>query len=116
MSRGVVAHALNKGILVKLDRVAEDKPMSFTSLNGDVDVTLPSAVKARVKMKSTNGAIYTDFDIKLDSGARPGVSEGRADRGKYQIKLDRTLQGSINGGGPEMTFTTLNGKIYLRKK
>jgi DUF4097 and DUF4098 domain-containing protein YvlB len=116
VSGAVVAHSLNSNVIVKLDRVAEDKPMSFSSLNGDVDVALPSAVKARVKMKSTNGAIYTDFDIKLDSGTRPEVVEGRTDRGKYRIKLDRTLQGSINGGGPEMTFTTLNGKIYLRKK
>jgi hypothetical protein len=67
-------------------------------------------------MKSTNGAVYTDFEIKMDSGTRPEVVEGRTDRGKYRIKLDSTLQGSINGGGPEMTFTTLNGKIYLRKK
>jgi DUF4097 and DUF4098 domain-containing protein YvlB len=116
VSGAVVAHAVNNHVKVTLDRAAEDKPMSFSSLNGDVDVALPSTVKARVKMKSTNGAIYTDFEIKMDAGARPGVAEGRTDRGKYQIKLDRTLQGSINGGGPEMTFTTLNGKIFLRKK
>jgi hypothetical protein len=26
------------------------------------------------------------------------------------------MYGTINGGGPEMQFTTMNGKIFIRKK
>ena len=38
--------------------------------------------------------------------------------GKFVVKIDRdrTLTGTINGGGPEATFKTFNGTIYIRKK
>jgi len=35
---------------VNLDRVTPDKPMSFSTLNEDIDVTLPPDTKATVKM------------------------------------------------------------------
>ena len=36
--------------------------------------------------------------------------------GKFKVKMDRTITGTINGGGTEATFKTYNGTIYLRKK
>ena len=38
------------------------------------------------------------------------------DAGRYRVTIDRVMYGSINGGGPEYSFTTLNGKILLRQK
>ena len=69
VSGAAVVHALNGKVLVSLDKVSGDKPMSFSSLNGDIDVTLPADMKARVKLKSDNGAIYSDFDIALAAAA-----------------------------------------------
>ena len=116
VSGSVIAHALNKNVVVKLNQVTPDKSMAFTSLNGDIDVTLPADAKARVKMKTDNGEIYTDFDIKLDaSGSKPIVEDGRATHGKYRVHVDHAMYGTINGGGPEMRFETFNGNIYIRK-
>ena len=37
--------------------------------------------------------------------------------GKYRVKLDQaTTVGTINGGGPDMTFKTVNGNVYIRSK
>src|SRR5258708_6764442 len=73
VSGSVIAHALNKSVIVKLNKITPDKSMSFSSLNGDVDVTLPADAKARVKLKTDNGDIYTDFEVKLDASVRqPG--------------------------------------------
>jgi hypothetical protein len=36
--------------------------------------------------------------------------------GKFRVQIDRTINGTINGGGTEATFKTYNGTIYLRKK
>ncbi len=116
VSGAVVAHALNGEVQVVFDRVRPDKPMSFSSLNGDIDVTLPADTKARVKLKSDHGDIYSDFEFKLEGGPQPAVEAGRSERGKYRVRLDRAAYGTINGGGPDMQFTTLNGKIYIRKK
>jgi len=115
ISGSVVVHALNDDITATFDKVTPNKPMSFSSLNGDIDVTLPADTRARMKLKSDNGEIYTDFDLTLESSRAP-VEEARSTRGRYRIRMDRTVYGAINGGGPDFQFTSLNGKIYIRKK
>jgi hypothetical protein len=37
------------------------------------------------------------------------------DQGRYRIEVDKTINGSINGGGAEIELRTRNGNIYLRK-
>lgn len=115
VSGAVVAHSLNGKVFVTMDQITAGKPMSFSTLNGDIDVTLPASTKASVKMKTDNGDIYTDFDILMAAASKPQVEDGGA-KGKYRVRFDRATAGSINGGGPEFQFTTLNGRIYIRKK
>lgn len=116
VSGSVVAHSLNGRVLVSLNQVTPGKAMSFSTLNGNVDVTLPADVKANVRMKSQNGEIWSDFDIQLNASNRTPVTEGGGGKGKYKVKFDRAMTGAINGGGAEIQFTTLNGTIYIRKK
>jgi len=94
------------------------KPMSFSTLNGTVDVTLPASTKADLKMKSGQGDIFSDFDIMLKANPQQPTTEvTNGNRGKrYRITFDRAMVGTINGGGPEVQFTTFNGTIYIRKK
>ena len=113
VSGSAVAHSLNGGVVATFARVAPDKAMSFSSLNGEINVTLPADTRARLKMKTDNGELYTDFDVKLESSS-PKVTEEN-DHGRHRIKQDRTTYGTINGGGPEMQFTSFNGNIYIRK-
>ena len=100
-----------------VDVAARPAPVGRSTLNGDIDVTLPDNVRATVRMKTDNGDIYSDFDVKLDSGDhfKPSAS-GRQSDGTYHLRFDRTLRGTINGGGPEFQFTSFNGQIYIRKK
>ncbi len=116
MTGSVVAHALNGKLVVSFDRITPGKAMSFSTLNGSIDVTLPPDTKANLKMKADNGDIYTDFDLQLNPNKAPTVEDGRDRGGKYRVRIDRAMVGTINGGGPELTFTTLNGRIYIRKK
>jgi len=116
ISGAAVVHALNGKVLVSLDKVTADKPMSFSSLNGDIDVTLPGDVKARAKLKTDNGAVYSDFEVAVDSASRqPVVEQNKSGKGRFRVQFDRALYALINGGGPEIQFTTFNGNIYLRK-
>ncbi len=103
VSGAVVAHALNGEMFVDFDRIPSGRPMSFVSMNGDVDVTLPADARARLRMKTQNGALYTDFDLRVDS---PKLGPGQGS----------TISGSINGGGPEYVLTSINGKVFLRKR
>lgn len=117
ISGSVVAHSLNGEVTASLDKVSPGKPMSFTSLNGKIDVTLPGDTKARVRLKTDNGSVYSDFDVKMEPDAsRPVVEDSRGQGGKYKIKMDRSVYGSINGGGPEYRFETLNGNILIHRK
>lgn len=117
VSGSVVAHTQNGAVIVTLDRITGTKPMSFTSMNGKIDVTMPAATKARLRLKSDNGAIYSDFDVRLEADAtKPLVEDNRGTNGKYRISIDKSVTGTINGGGPEYTFQTMNGNILIHKK
>jgi Putative adhesin len=117
VSGSVLANTTNGKVTVSLNKVSADKAMSFTSFNGTVDVTLPADVKANVMMKTNNGEIWSDFEIKLSaSGKPPVVEDSRSQNGKYKVRIDRAMYGAINGGGPEMQFVTYNGNILIHKK
>jgi DUF4097 and DUF4098 domain-containing protein YvlB len=116
VSGSVVAHSLNGPVNVTFDKVRPDKPMSFSTLNGNIEVAFPSDIRAKVKLKSDNGDVYSDFEVKLEPASKTVVEEGAPGKGKYKVRVDRAVYGTINGGGPEMTFTTLNGKIVIRRK
>jgi DUF4097 and DUF4098 domain-containing protein YvlB len=117
ISGSAVAHSLNEDVTVTFDKVTPGKSMSFSTMNGDVDVTMPPDTKARVKLKADNGEVYSDFDIKPEANpASPKIAETHGKDGRFRVQFDKVTYGAINGGGPEMQFTTFNGKIYLRKK
>jgi hypothetical protein len=116
VSGAVIAHSLNGKLIVSMNQVTPNKAMSFSTLNGDVDVTLPADVKANLKMKSENGDIFSDFEILLKPSSSQPVAESSGDKKRYKIKFDRAMTGTINGGGPDMSFTTLNGTIFIRQK
>jgi DUF4097 and DUF4098 domain-containing protein YvlB len=111
-----VAHALNGHLYATFTKVDSQKAMAFSSLNGDVDVTFPADLKANVSIRSDQGDVFSDFDIQLKAASsQPVVEDGRGHGGKYRVKIDKTVHGTINGGGPEIQFRNFQGKIYIRK-
>jgi len=110
-----VLDALNGNITVAFTGVNADKSMSFSSLNGTIDVTFPAGLKATVRMKTEQGEIYSDFDIKMDNSPARIEKNDRGRRGTYRVTLEKMMTGTINGGGPEIQFKNLNGDIYIRK-
>ena len=117
VSGSVMAHSMNGKILASINSVTPDKAMSFSTMNGEIDVTLPASIKANVKLKTDHGDMFTDFDIKLDATAQPPqVEDNRKKGGRYRVRFNRGTNGTINGGGPEIQFTTFNGNILIHKK
>lgn len=118
VSGTAVAHALNGKVLVTFNRINPTKPMSFSSLNGDIDVTFPADLKANLVISSDRGEVYSDFDVALAPRAlqqTPAAEDTRADGGRYRVKIDKTVRGTINGGGQEIQFHNFNGNVYIRK-
>ena len=111
-----VAHALNGHVVATFNRVDASKPMAFSSLNGDIDVTFPADLKANVTLRTDNGEVYSDFDIKVQPSApQQTVEDSRGKGGKYRVKIEKNVLGTINGGGQEIQFKNFNGNIYIRK-
>lgn len=117
VSGAVVAHALNKDLVVTMKEVFPDKAMSFSTLNGDIDVVFPPTFKANVRLKSDNGDIYSDFEIQMTGEPKKVIEEnGRERGGRYKVRVDRSIYGTINGGGPEVQFKSFQGDIFIRKE
>jgi hypothetical protein len=156
VSGPVVAHSTNGKIIASLSRLAPNKSVSFSTFNGDIDLTLPADAKATLKARADNGDIFTDFDVKVEPAAStpvppappappaPGappappvppaprasssaVRNQVRDQVREQVraavnsavrKYGRSdyVEGTINGGGTEVQFTTFNGRILIHKK
>jgi DUF4097 and DUF4098 domain-containing protein YvlB len=114
VSGTVVANSMNGSIKATMDRVDQTKPLSFSSNNGSIEVTLPADTKATLKMRSLHGSIWTDFDMNV-TGSKPVTASG-GDNAKFEVKFDRTMYATINGGGVEASFSTLNGRVVIKKK
>ncbi len=111
ISGTVVAHTMGN-ITATINRVAPNKPMSFSSFNGEIDVTLPKTIKATLVLES-HGDIYTDFDTSKRRLNR-NVKESRRDN-FHVAETEELLEIPLNGGGPEIRFTNFSGNIYIRK-
>jgi DUF4097 and DUF4098 domain-containing protein YvlB len=114
VSGTVIAHSMNGDVKVVFAKVNLKKPMSFSTFNGDIDVTFPKNAKFNVKMNTRQGEIYSDF--KLDMQAPGAPPKGERKNGKYSIKFDNTINARLNGGGEEVLFKTYNGDIFIREK
>jgi len=109
----ILANTTQGSVKAVLDRLG-DKPSSFVTLNGNVDVTLPAETRATFKMKTMHGDIWSDFDVKTTGG--PGGVITRGNAGRRTMEFDRTITGTINGGGTEVVLQTFNGRILIHKK
>ena len=117
VSGSVVAYSLNGKVVAKFKKVDPDKPMSFSSMNGSIDVTLPAMTKANLKLQTNNGDVFSDFEVQMQPNATQ-VEKAEAKPGekiKSRIRMESMTVGSINGGGPDYSFKNFNGNIYIRK-
>lgn len=115
ISGTVLANSLNGDVEVSFVEVSPNKPMSFSTMNGDIDVTLPPSTKANLKLKTDYGEIYSDFEIKIDTTPQKVTEEPRREGGRYRITFDKYYLGTINGGGPEYLLKSVQGDILIRK-
>ena len=115
VSGPVVADSSDGEIKAVFGKVTPGKPMSFSAMDGDIDITLPLDVKASLKMKTDEGKIFTDFDVRLTPSQQKKEEDERKEGGGYRVAFEKVTLGLINGGGVEIQLTTYEGNIYVRK-
>ncbi len=113
VSGSALINSVNGDVEIDFVRVTDGAPMSFTTVNGDIELSLPASVEMSAKMKTEWGDIYTNFDMEVERNT--SAAEVSRDGGKYKVAINKWVYGKINGGGPEYLFKTLHGDISIRK-
>ena len=178
VSGGALVETMNGEVHCNIRELRDGHPVSFTTMNGEVQLRLPADLKASVNLRTHNGSILTDFDDKqlvtktasltpdgraphalsqeeaaviresVRNAVRVGVEAAKeAARAAREAVRDaehdsadkdddsdeapaapvppvpplppmtggKIVTGNLNGGGPEIRVTTMNGDVTLRK-
>jgi hypothetical protein len=110
----LVASTTNGTIRASFTDVTAGKPMSFSTFNGDVDVTFPAKLAATLRVSSGHGELFTDFDAAVQPQP-PVVTQG-GQNGRYEVRLERETVVLVGKGGPDIRFKTFNGNVMVRKR
>jgi hypothetical protein len=106
------AHTVNGPVTVTFT-ANPIKTSSFKTVNGNVDVSFPDGLAADFAMKTMNGGLFTDFDAQPLANRVAAPGERR--NGTFVYRASEFTRVRVGGGGPEITFETLNGNVRARR-
>ncbi len=86
---------------------------SFKSTNGVIEVAFQPDLSADLQMKTFNGGLYTDFDVKTLPG--PAVT-GERINGRYLFRRNSFSGFRVGNGGPEIKFDGFNGDVKIVRR
>jgi hypothetical protein len=89
-----------------------DSNSSFQTINGRLDARFAEDLSADLRLKTFNGEVYTDFAVTSLPSA--SFTENRRERKKV-YRNGESFRVRAGRGGPELSFDTLNGDIYIVK-
>jgi hypothetical protein len=115
ISGSAVLNSTNGDVRATFATVNADRPMSFTSFNGDVDIALPANLSANLLVTSQQGDVFTDFDFEERQDPTE-VQRNRDAGGRYRVRMQRETRYAIGGGGRDIQLRTFNGDIMIRKR
>jgi hypothetical protein len=115
VSGSAVLNSTNGDVRAAFATVSGDRPMSFTSFNGDVDVALPANLAADLLVTSQQGDVFTDFEFE-ESRDQTEVQRSGDSRGGMRVRMQRETRYAIGGGGRDIQLRTFNGDIMIRKR
>lgn len=92
------ATTVNGEITATLGNANWPESLEFKTVNGGIDLDLPSTLSTRIEADTFNGDVWSDFPLTL---------QGRMSR--------KHMSGTIGDGGRELLLKTLNGSIRLKR-
>jgi hypothetical protein len=108
-----VARTVNGPLRVSFRR-NPPRDCEFATVNGDVTVDFQPGLGADVRYRTLNGEAWSDFPFSLQP-TRPAAAGERRD-GRWVVRSRWSEGIRIGGGGPRLSFETINGDILLRKR
>ena len=93
----VKLEAINGRMEARFERLA-DSPIVLSSVNGSIDLTLPSDAKAELEASTVSGGINDDFGLHV----------------RHHRFVGHDLRGELGGGGTHIQLSNVNGRIEIR--
>ncbi|HEY7728287.1 MAG TPA: DUF4097 family beta strand repeat-containing protein [Candidatus Eisenbacteria bacterium] len=97
-SGSLSAETTNGPILAELKSLDREGGVTLETTNGNVRLYLPSAVRADLAAETTNGRVSISFPVS-----------------DTETMTSKSVRGTINGGGTEVSLSTTNGDIDVRR-
>lgn len=91
---------VNGVVTADFDRLEPGSKISLSTVNGKVNLSIPSDSSAIVKADSVNGDITNDFGLPVR-------------KGKY---VGRDLYGKLGNGDTNVKLDSVNGELFIGKK
>lgn len=97
------ATSINGSVHARLGSADWPDELNFKSVNGNVDVTVPSSLNADIRFSTLNGRVTSDFPYTVEGGTSVGGH-------------GTEVEGRIGSGGRRIELTSVNGNLELRKQ
>lgn len=92
------ASTVNGGIRATMGRADWQNDLEFETVNGSIELSMPSGLSADLRAETLNGHISNDFPLS---------GQNRVSR--------RKLEGAIGGGGRVLRLKTVNGNVEIQR-
>lgn len=113
--RNVYGPTSVNSIYGSVEAVYSDGPptraLRLHSTYSNVDLTLPANTKANLRLSTSYGDMFTDFDIDV----KANMNDADLQNTGFTQTSGNGLSGTINGGGELISLTASYRNIYLRK-
>lgn len=93
----VTAKTVNGAITVRMGNTGSED-LHYSTVNGSITLEVPENLNADLQMSTVNGSLDSDFPLTL--------------RGRINPK---SIRATIGQGGRELSATTVNGSVRLRR-
>ena len=101
VARGLMGEAklstINGQLHATFTKLDDAKPISLNSVNGSVNLIIPSDANAAIRASTVHGGISNDFGLQVRHGDYVG----------------HNLDGQIGNGGPRIKLENVNGSIKI---
>lgn len=93
------ASSVNGSVSVSMGRADWDGTLNIKSVNGSINLDMPTDLNTEVKFHSVNGSLESDLPVTISHSS-----------GRWGPK---SLEGQIGSGGRQLDVSTVNGSVHI---
>jgi hypothetical protein len=115
----VTASSVQGSLKIVFNKLSADNALYFSTVNGEIDITLPKGAAADIMAKALNGDVYSGFEGEITTEnvlKDQTLPQNMVNNFSHPNYIDPNYIASrINGGGQKLYLSTIRGNIYIRK-